>query len=70
MEIDKSIKHSTFWRSGYQFEVYTTFRLTPHHQFLREKYNGKTYEHPADAILHFIMGMPLEKPLKVNREIS
>lgn len=59
------MKHSTFYTDKkLKRHVYTTISLTVHHRYLREAYNGVTYEHDDHAKLFFVAGaFPLDKPI-------
>jgi len=63
------MKHSTFYNSKGQISVYTTIKLTDHHKFLREDYEGRTYSHEDNAALYFIESMPLDRPIPIIEEI-
>ena len=65
------MKHSTFYTDDKGSKhVYTTIKLTDHHKFMRERFNGRTYEHEDDAKLYFAIGMPLDEPLTFKKEIK
>ena len=58
------MKHSTFYTAKKQKKVYTTIKLTDYHEFLREKFEGVTYEHEDNAKLYFVApNLPLDQPL-------
>lgn len=58
------MKHSTFYTTKKGKFVYTTIKHTDHHRFLREDFNGKTYEHDDNAALYFVAGvLPLTAPI-------
>ena len=64
------MKHSTFYNVKGEDKIYTTIKLTDHHKFLRDTFNGRTFEHENNAILYFMNpSMPLEKPLRYVGEI-
>lgn len=76
-EPDKTVynlQHSTFYAvpfaSGSKKRIYTTIKNTPHHAFLRDEYEGKTYLHDESAALYFIEGMLLSKPIPVIKEVK
>jgi hypothetical protein len=60
------MKHSTFYSNKNGKQIYTTIKNTPYHDFLRSDHNGTTYNHDDNAILYFIIGMPLDKPMGKN----
>jgi|TARA_R110002051_G_scaffold318742_1_gene401530 hypothetical protein len=65
------MKHSTFYKDKFGMQqVYTTIKNTPHHEFLRDDHDGKTYSHEDNATLYFIAPdvMPLGIPIGKNVE--
>jgi len=61
-------KHTTFYketkgkRAGQQC-AYTTIKHTPHHAMLRAEYAGTSYSHDDNAILYFVPGVALDRPM-------
>ena len=66
-----SSKHSTFYDSkkGKKL-IYTTIKNTEFHKQLRENFKGRTYEHSPDAKLYFCVGIPLDAPLTIIKEVK
>ena len=58
--------YSTYYLHGKRtprLRIYTTKSLTPHHEWLRECCDGRTFEHSPEAVLYFSPGVPLDRPM-------
>lgn len=59
------MQHTTIYYHGkkHGWTSYTTKAHTPHHAFLRDKHQGRTWEHDGKTSFFFILGIPLVEPI-------
>ena len=66
------MKHTTYYVNNGKRKLYTTIALTAHHEFLCNRYEGKTYSHADNAKLWFssLADLPLVRPIPFIEEIT
>ena len=65
------MKVSTFYKVKNKTKIYTTKKNTAHHSYLRDAFNGKTYQHQDSEPLYFMYpDFPLDEPLRCVTEIE